>query len=181
KYKNASDGENEIIYSSFESSRSSEFDQTEFESLTTRDERVDYLLTVRDKVRGLKLREVPDDSKAFSNLQIDRLLKRNRINEQLQLLKNEALKLRVFSADGEQGCSNSTIKLAAMEGLDRLHIITDDNEVQIIDDEKEAKKKDLIDSLAWPTFLEKNGEKKDIEDAKEMFFTHQVHRFFLKR
>lgn len=174
KHKNASDGEIEIIYSSFESSRSSEFDQTEFESLTTRDERVDYLLTVRDKVRGLKLREVPDDSKAFSNLQIDRLLKRNRINEQLQLLKNEALKLRIFSADGEQGCSNSTIKLAAMEGLDRLHIITDDNEVQIIDDEKEAKKKDLIDSLAWPTFLEKNGEKKDIEDAKEMFFTHQT-------
>uniref|UniRef100_A0A1I8EUL8 XPG N-terminal domain-containing protein n=1 Tax=Wuchereria bancrofti TaxID=6293 RepID=A0A1I8EUL8_WUCBA len=177
KYKDASDGETtEIIYSSFESSLSSEFDQTEFESLTTRDERVDYLLTVRDKVRGLKLREIPDDSKAFSNLQIDRLLKRNHINEQLQLvhLKNEALKLRVFSADGKQNCSNSTIKLAAMEGLDRLHIITDDNEVQIIDEEKEAKKKDLIDSLSWPTFLEKNGEKKDIEDTKEMFFTHET-------
>ncbi|EJW82472.1 XPG domain-containing protein [Wuchereria bancrofti] len=140
KYKDASDGETtEIIYSSFESSLSSEFDQTEFESLTTRDERVDYLLTVRDKVRGLKLREIPDDSKAFSNLQIDRLLKRNHINEQLQLLKNEALKLRVFSADGKQNCSNSTIKLAAMEGLDRLHIITDDNEVQITDKSDDLK------------------------------------------
>ncbi|VDN86737.1 unnamed protein product, partial [Brugia pahangi] len=133
-----------------------------------------FLLSLKKKEKKNIEFQVPDDSKAFSNLQIDRLLKRNRINEQLQLLKNEALKLRVFSADGEQGCSNSTIKLAAMEGLDRLHIITDDNEVQIIDDEKEAKKKDLIDSLAWPTFLEKNGEKKDIEDAKEMFFTHQT-------
>lgn len=53
-----SDEETAILYSSFESSRSSEFDQTEFENLTTRDERVDYLLAVRDKVRGLKLREV---------------------------------------------------------------------------------------------------------------------------
>lgn len=31
--------------------------------------------------------QVPDDSKAFSNLQIDRLLKRNEINEQLQLVQ----------------------------------------------------------------------------------------------
>ncbi|VBB31783.1 unnamed protein product [Acanthocheilonema viteae] len=121
KHKNMSD--EEIICSSFESSRSSEFDQTEFESLTTRDDRVDYLLAVRDKVRGLKLAEVPDDSKAFSNLQISRLMKRNQINEQLQL----------------------------------------------IDEEKEAKKKDLMDSPAWPAFLEKIKEEKDNEKAEKVF------------
>uniref|UniRef100_A0A0R3RZ29 XPGN domain-containing protein n=1 Tax=Elaeophora elaphi TaxID=1147741 RepID=A0A0R3RZ29_9BILA len=173
KHKNTSNEETAAIYSSFESSRSSEFDQTEFESLTTRDERVDYLLAVRDKVRGLKLREVPDDSKAFSDLQIDRLLKRNKINDQLQLLKNEALKLRVFSSDGKQSCSTSNIKLAAMEGLNRVHIITEDDEVQIIDEEKEAKKKDLMDSLAWPVFLEKMKEKED-ERTKKVFSFREV-------
>uniref|UniRef100_A0A915Q326 Uncharacterized protein n=1 Tax=Setaria digitata TaxID=48799 RepID=A0A915Q326_9BILA len=160
--------ESAIIYSSFESSRSSEFDQTEFDSLATRDERVDYLLAARDKVRsGLKLREVPSDSKAFSNLQIDRLLKRNRINEQLQLVKNEALKRRVFSTDGKRTCSSGNIRLAAMEGLDRMHIITDDSEVQIIDEEKEAKKKDLMDSLTWPLFLEKIKDEKGDKNTEE--------------
>lgn len=39
-------------------SQSSDFDQTEFESLTTRDDRVEYLLAVRNNVRRLKLGEV---------------------------------------------------------------------------------------------------------------------------
>ncbi|CAG9532926.1 unnamed protein product [Cercopithifilaria johnstoni] len=169
KHKNMSNEETPMTYSSFESSRSPEFDQAEFESLTTRDERVEYLLAVRDKVRGLKLKEVPDDLEAFSNLQIGRLMKRNEINEQLQLLKNEALKQRVFSADVKHGCSSNNIKLAAMEGLNRVHIITDDNEVQIIDDEKEAKKKNLMDSLAWPAFLEKIKEEEDNGKAKKVF------------
>uniref|UniRef100_A0A8R1TQ87 Uncharacterized protein n=1 Tax=Onchocerca volvulus TaxID=6282 RepID=A0A8R1TQ87_ONCVO len=166
KCKNTSDEETSMINSSFESSRSSEFDQIEFENLTTRDERVDYLLVVRDKIRSLKMREVPDDSKAFSNLQLDRLLKRNQINGQLQLLKNEGLKRRVFSADGKQSCSNSSIKLATMEGLDRVHIITDDNEVQIIDEEKEAKKKNLMDLLTWPAFVEKIKRERDDGNVK---------------
>lgn len=58
KCKNTSNEEIVATYSSFESSRSSEFDQNEFESLITRDERLDYLLAVREKVRGLKMREV---------------------------------------------------------------------------------------------------------------------------
>lgn len=54
----ASDDEPEIVYS-HESSRSSVFDQAEFDSFETRDERVDYLLAAREKVRSsLRLREV---------------------------------------------------------------------------------------------------------------------------
>ncbi|KAM3727457.1 DNA excision repair protein [Dirofilaria immitis] len=166
--KNMADEETAMIYSSFESSRSSEFDQNEFENLTTRDERVDYLLAIREKVRGLKMREVPDDSEAFSNLQIDRLRKRNQINGQLQMLKNEGLKLSVFPANEKQSCSNSKIKLATMEGLDRVHIITDDNEVQIIDEEKEAKQKNLMDSLAWPAFLAKIEEEEGDRNVKKV-------------
>ncbi|MCP9265028.1 DNA repair protein RAD2 [Dirofilaria immitis] len=176
--KNMADEETAMIYSSFESSRSSEFDQNEFENLTTRDERVDYLLAIREKVRGLKMREVPDDSEAFSNLQIDRLRKRNQINGQLQMvrLKNEGLKLSVFPANEKQSCSNSKIKLATMEGLDRVHIITDDNEVQIvsllkisqIDEEKEAKQKNLMDSLAWPAFLAKIEEEEGDRNVKRL-------------
>ncbi|VDK72235.1 unnamed protein product [Litomosoides sigmodontis] len=175
KCKNTSNEEITTTYSSFESSRSSEFDQNEFDSLITRDERLDYLLAVRDKMRGLKMGEVPDDSKDFSNLQIDRLMKRNKINQQLQLLKNEALKLKVFSTDGKHSRSSNNIKLATMEGLDRMHIITDNDEVQIINEEVEAKKKDLMDSLAWPVFLEKiKEEEDDNKKSRKMFSSDEA-------
>ncbi|VDN00283.1 unnamed protein product [Thelazia callipaeda] len=56
-----------------------------------------------------------------------------------------------------------------MEGLDRIHIITDDSEVQIIDDQKEKKKKLLMDSLTWPHFIETVRKEKE-ESVKQASF-----------
>lgn len=46
-------------------------------------------------------------------------------------VKNEALKEKVLFSS-EQGFTSGNIKLAAMEGSERVHIITDDSEVQVV-------------------------------------------------
>ncbi|VDN58627.1 unnamed protein product [Dracunculus medinensis] len=147
-----------------------------FEKCLNRDERVDYLLAFRNRARGgLTIDEIPDDSKTFSNFQIQRLLQRNQINEQLDELKREALGISL--ADSNTG----NVKLMVMEGLQREHLITTDDDVQvlnkyfgswlIVDDckyERKMKENDMLYSLSWPNFLEKN---KISDTAKKASFS----------
>ncbi|KHN71620.1 hypothetical protein Tcan_02159, partial [Toxocara canis] len=74
---------------------------------------------------------VPEDSLAFCNFQIERLLKRNRVNEQLDMLKKEALG-QALRENKPKDSSGGSVLLTVMEGLTRGHFLTrDDDDVMV--------------------------------------------------
>uniref|UniRef100_A0A914ZL28 XPG-I domain-containing protein n=1 Tax=Parascaris univalens TaxID=6257 RepID=A0A914ZL28_PARUN len=158
--------EPEVIYSSLTSGRPTQIDEMPMEHLLSRDQRLDYLLSVRERERTMRLTEdqVPEDSRAFCNFQMDRLLRRNRINEQLDMLKKEALGQTVLLDSKPEGTSGSSVLLTVMEGLTRGHFLTRDDDDVLVDEESSKREREIKDSISWPAIVEqmrKDGGMKD--------------------
>lgn len=65
-----------------------------YEELVTPDARVQFLKDAKQRARDQRLQddEIPEDSREFSNFQMQRLLKRNKINAQLDVVGFRLLK-----------------------------------------------------------------------------------------
>lgn len=59
-----------------------------YEELIEGDARITFLKEAKEKCRGERLRmdQIPEDSQKFSNFQMQRLLKRNKINTNLEMV-----------------------------------------------------------------------------------------------
>uniref|UniRef100_A0A9J2P6U6 XPG N-terminal domain-containing protein n=1 Tax=Ascaris lumbricoides TaxID=6252 RepID=A0A9J2P6U6_ASCLU len=161
--------EPEVICSSLTSGRSTETDETPMEHLLSRDQRLDYLLSVRERERTMRLTEdqVPEDSRAFCNFQIERLLRRNRINEQLDMLKKEALGETILLDNKPEGTSGSNILLTVMEGLTRGHFLTRDDGDVLVDEESMKKEQEIKDSISWPAIVEQMKKDERMKDEAQ--------------
>ncbi|VDK58435.1 unnamed protein product, partial [Anisakis simplex] len=167
KHEAQSDSDDvQFVYSSQPTCSKSEdvkyddLDDASMKSLITPDQRLDYLLTLRERERRGRVTEdqVPEDSREFCNFQLKRLLKRNRINEQLDMLKKEALgdmfNSETKSKDGAN--SQNTVLLSVMEGLTRGHFLTRDVDADVmIDEEQTEKAQQIKESISWPVMLER--------------------------
>ncbi|KAK0407556.1 hypothetical protein QR680_019263 [Steinernema hermaphroditum] len=123
------------------------------ESLSA-DDRIRLLLDARECARNERLTpaQIPDDSHDFSRFQIQRLLQRNKITSQLDMLCKE--KERQYAMP----FSNSAANRVMFDGGNRSHILARHNDVEIIDPEKEERDRVLKESLSWPAMLQQMRE-----------------------
>lgn len=62
-----------------------------YEALTKDDERINFLIDAKEKAKTdrIRIEDIPEDSMDFSRFQLERLVKRNQINVELEKIKTE--------------------------------------------------------------------------------------------
>ncbi|TKR81588.1 hypothetical protein L596_015434 [Steinernema carpocapsae] len=141
------------------------------ESLSA-DDRIRLLLDSRDHARNERLTpaQIPNDSQDFSHFQMKRLLQRNKITLQLDMLCKE--KEQQYAKPFTK-CEESQVMFDAGN---RGHMLTRHEEVQIINPEQEERKRVIKDSLSWPAILEQMREEYEGRPEPKPSTSSQIER-----
>uniref|UniRef100_A0AC35GW84 Uncharacterized protein n=1 Tax=Panagrolaimus sp. PS1159 TaxID=55785 RepID=A0AC35GW84_9BILA len=118
-----------------------------YHNLISRDEKIAFLAEAKQKVKKTRLNDadIPADADDFSKFQTERLLQRNQLNNEIDMLRSE-------KAHQTAKVQDKAIKMVVVDAHARSHLLTKDHDsdIEVISPEKKKPTK-----LPWTEFVKK--------------------------
>uniref|UniRef100_A0A914PA31 XPG N-terminal domain-containing protein n=1 Tax=Panagrolaimus davidi TaxID=227884 RepID=A0A914PA31_9BILA len=118
-----------------------------YHNLISRDEKIAFLAEAKQKVKKTRLNDadIPADADDFSKFQTERLLQRNQLNNEIDMLRSE-------KAHQTAKVKDKAIKMVVVDAHARSHLLTKDHDsdIEVISPEKKKPTK-----LPWTEFVKK--------------------------
>uniref|UniRef100_A0AC34FAJ9 Uncharacterized protein n=1 Tax=Panagrolaimus sp. ES5 TaxID=591445 RepID=A0AC34FAJ9_9BILA len=116
-----------------------------YHNLVSRDDKIAFLAEAKQKVKKTRLNDtdIPADADDFSKFQTERLLQRNQINNEIDLLRSE-------KAHQSAKLKDNQIKMVVVDAHARSHLLTKDHDsdIEVISPEKKKPGK-----IPWTEFV----------------------------